>query len=269
MALYSTTSFYLQSNSPEFPYISWPSDDPNNYISGIDENYPYSGKNDSQGFRTNFKNIKTSLNLHDQNTYNLNINSVNTSTKIMDFNTNVIKKSEIQNSNYGVYDAESDIIQTGDFTVNYKNGSWQNFKISSGTHWISLINLPTNSKTGNLILAISTSSTATSNITFYDDNVQSLGPKKFPIQLTGKNPHLFKIFNDSVDNVVYVKELKDTQEYNTPVTLANVSNTQLPSVSSANTGSLIFLSENKKVGYRYNNSWFSITGIAINNYIPS
>jgi hypothetical protein len=80
------------------------------------------------------------------------------------------------------------------------------------------------------------------------------------MQLTGTNPCLFEIFNDSVDNVVYVKEYADVQEYNTPVVLADYTINQIPSITNANTGSLIMLSNQGGIGYKTNGVWFLMTG---------
>lgn len=235
------------------------------YIIDIDESYPVANQdNSSQGFRDNFKNIKTSLSLIDTDAYELTSNIVSLSNTITDFKNNIIKKFVLQDSSFLVFD-DTATLQTGDVIVNANNGNFQKFVVSSGTHWFSFINWPKKSHANTIILAVSTSTTAQTKINFDFDlsgegvSVSNYGKTEFPLELKGKSPFLFKIINYGIDDVLHIKPLNDNNKFTKPIVLSKYTRSSLSTLSTMSNGSFVFLTEgfNTPV-YSNNGNWYSM-----------
>lgn len=234
------------------------------YISKINSAYPVAGvDNDTQGFRDNFKNIKLSLDLTDQDVYDLKINSVVLTNPVNDFNNNVIKQAVFQDCSMTVYDG-SDTIETGDVDIDYQQGSFQKFEVSSGTHWFSVLNWPGSGKYASLVLSVTTSSTETTYVNFNATNVYNISNEDLPFNITGKQNSVFHIWNDGDSGNLYVKPVNRTNQFTKPITLASYTTSTLASLTNVSTGSMVFLTSgyNKPVFYS-NGSWYAITGTAV------
>lgn len=177
-----------------------------NYINKINELYPVAGQdNSTQGFRNNFKNIKSALNNIDSDVYNLKLTSVKT-TVDNKFNYNTIKQAALQDCSTVIYDT-SETTNYGDIEVDYQNGSYQKFKISGGLHTFTVKNWPGSQRSGIIIISIESESLAGASIDFSAENLVNLGPYSLPLSYSGTSPQLFELWNDGDTGTVYVRGL--------------------------------------------------------------
>jgi len=232
------------------------------YINKINESYPEAGKdNNTQGFRDNFRNIKLSLQSTDDEVNNLKLNSVTLSNPVNDFNHNIIKRSSFQESSQIVYD-ESLITQTGDVVLDYRNGSYQKFKVSNGIHWFDVENWPGEGKAAAITLSITTASTATTYINFNAPTVYNLGQDDLPINITNKQNIIFHLWSDG-DNNLYVKHVNQSNTFTKPLVLASYSTSTLATLGSQANGSMVFVTNFNRPAYYSNGSWFLTTGTVL------
>lgn len=177
------------------------------YISKINEFYPVAGQdNDTQGFRDNFKHTKISLELLDEDVNELKISSVVLTNPINDFNNNIIKQAIFQDCGTVVFDTTAET-QISDVTLDYKNGGYQKYKVSHGTHNFSVSNWPGANRSGSMILAVTTASTSATYIGFSSVNVYNYGAASLPVLVTGTNPAVFQLWSDGDSDNLYVKQL--------------------------------------------------------------
>lgn len=175
------------------------------FINKINQNFPISGRdNDTQGFRDNFKNIKQALSSTDQDVDYLKINAVKL-TETNNFGNNIIQNASFKDCADIVFD-ETETIQTGDVELDYRNGSFQKYKVSSGTHAFSVINLPGTNRSGSMMLTISTASMFATTVTFSAVNLYNYGAS-LPVTLTGPNPALFQLWSDGDSDNLYLKQI--------------------------------------------------------------
>ncbi len=226
------------------------------YINSIDQNYPSIDKdNSSQQFRNNFKNIKEGLKNLNNDTINIFNNIIIPSKEVNDFKNNIIKRPQFKQLNKKTYN-ETNIIQLDDFVVNFKNGYYQKFVVSSGTHNISLINFPEENVSSSIILEITTNSNFQTSITF-DKELDSFEKIIFPLILKGQNPHIFKIINENTN--FYFFKIKEDNNFNSPVNLKNYNN--ITEISEINTGSIVFISSNvNSISFNTGTQWFYVEG---------
>lgn len=233
------------------------------YIAKINDSYPEAGKdNNTQGFRDNFKNIKLSLQSSDEDVYSLKLNSVTLTNPINDFNYNVLKRTSLLETGNVVYD-NSSVIQTGDVTIDYKNGSYQKFNVSGGIHWFSVENWPGDGISGALTLVITKSSTATTYINFNALNVYNLGQDDLPVNITDRPYATFHLWSDGDVNNLYVKQVDQNYTFTKPAILASYSTGTLAALGTTTNGSMVFVTNFGKPAYHNNGIWYLMTGTAI------
>lgn len=115
-----------------------------NYSNLINVNFPIPGAdNDTQGFRNNFSKIQSALTVASDEISAIQVNSVNLSST-NDFGYNVIKRAALQAEGQIVNDETAGISSEG-LAVDYSLGSYQRFRLDSGTNTISVINWPSGS----------------------------------------------------------------------------------------------------------------------------
>ncbi len=179
-----------------------------NYISKIKQDYPTAGvDNDSQGFRDNFKNISLALGSADSDISDLQLNSIRLN-QTNDFGNNLIKQAQFQDCSVYVFD-DTAIAKTGNLTVDYREGSYQKFKLESGSHTVSFSNWPGENKSGSVIISVTTSTAYDTFVNFAATNLVNLSSDSFPMKITGSNPYLFQVYNDGTDENVFVKRLNE------------------------------------------------------------
>jgi hypothetical protein len=136
-----------------------------NFSNQINVNFPVAGEdNDSQGFRSNFSRIQNSLISAGQQLDSLQINSVRLDSPQNDFNGNVIKRASFQSCSEYVNDRSGEPT-TSTFTVNYDQGTYQQFSINSGTTYFTISHWP-DSGLGSIKLEITPSTGSTSTVDF-------------------------------------------------------------------------------------------------------
>ena len=136
-----------------------------NYSNQINVNFPVAGEdNDSQGFRSNFSRIQTAFSTAAKELTELQINSVRLNSPQNDFNGNVIKHASFQSCSEYVNDRSGE--STGSFTVNYDQGTYQQFSINSGTTYFTISQWPDSGTLGSIKLEITPSTGSTSTVDF-------------------------------------------------------------------------------------------------------
>lgn len=181
-----------------------------NYISKINQQYPTAGQdNDSQGFRDNFKNIAQALTAADEDIDYLKLNSVKL-TSTNDFNNNIIKQVSFQDCSDIIFD-DTATIQLGDVVVDYRNGGYQKFKVSEGSHRFTVSNWPPDQTSGHLTLSITTASSGITYVDFGATNLINLGPGVLPLNMPSGIPQVFELWNDNngVTEYVFVKGINE------------------------------------------------------------
>lgn len=179
-----------------------------NYISGIDSEYPVAGQdNDSQGFRDNFTNISLALTSINGDVTDLQVNTVKIN-QTNNFGDNVIQQAQFQNCSVSIYD-DTATAKSGDFTVNYENGSFQKFALDRGTHNITLSNLPSSDKSGSLFLELSADTSFNTYINFISNSLVNLSSDDLPYQITQDNPFIIEVISDGVSGNLFVKKLNE------------------------------------------------------------
>ena len=165
--------------------------------------------NDSQGLRENFTNIADALNSVNSDVNDLQINSVRTD-QTTDFGNNIITNAQLLNCSETIYDGTG-VVETGSITLDYKQGSYQKFKLGSGVHSINVINWPVAGQTGRLTLAVSSATDYATSIDFTDPLTINLNSESLPFDLIEPHTYLFQLTHDGVDGRTYVKRANDIQ----------------------------------------------------------
>jgi len=248
------------------------------FIKNIDEAFPIANKdNSSQGFRDNFKNIRTALSFIDNDASILTNNLVSLTNLLTDFKNNLIKNFVLEDSGVLIYD-DTATLQTGDIVVNVDSGNYQKFTVSSGTHWLSFINWPKNSLASTVIVSVSTITNDQTFINFDFDlsgentTLVNYGRDEFPIELKGEGPFLFKITNNGLDDVLYIKEYNQNNRFTSPLVLPNYTRNTLKSINESVNGSFAFLKDGFNTPVYFNNgSWYSMFNnqiVILNDVVP-
>lgn len=178
-----------------------------NYLSNIDVQFPVAGRdNSTQGFRDNFRNIKLALDSADTDIESLKSSLIRGDNPVNEFYNNIIKEAVFQDCSVKVYD-NTDTIQEGDIVVDYRNGSYQKFKLGPNNHNISITNWPSSQLSGisgALYISFVADTVADTFVTF--TNSLGLGPGGPVFKITTTGESVFNVWNDgSTANKPYVK----------------------------------------------------------------
>lgn len=183
------------------------------YISQINQSFPVPGKdNDSQVLRDNFKNISLALTSANSEIDDLQINSVKL-TQENNFSSNLVKQAQFKDCSISVYDS-TDTPISGDFTVDYTNGSYQKFSLANGTHNITIDNWPDASQSGSLRLVLDASSQLNTQVNFVASNLINISSAAQPFSITTATSYVFDLTSDGVVGTLFV------QRVNSPVLTA-------------------------------------------------
>jgi hypothetical protein len=166
-----------------------------NYSNQINANFPVAGEdNDSQGFRSNFSRIQNAFLSASKEITELQTNSVSLSAQ-NDFSNNVIKRAALQGCSEVVNDAGSFDGTTASITVNYAEGSYQQYEVDPAAYVFTVDNWPPSGKLGTIRLEITPTSASTSTIsfggpvTFLDTSVTQ------PVPYTQTTPIVWELFS--------------------------------------------------------------------------
>jgi hypothetical protein len=183
----------------------------NTFTNAINQNFPVAGQNnDSQGFRSNFFNIKAALTAVNNDVANLQMNTMQ-QHQSNDFGGYNLKNANLVNATVTVATQTNSL---GAVTIDYTQGNFWPITLSNnGTHVVKINNLPTDQKSGNLIVSITTASLYTKVLfTATTGTVVSLGPLVQPYDLPSSEPYLFQIYNDFSGETPYIYVKKITEE---------------------------------------------------------
>ena len=177
-----------------------------NYSNQINVNFPVAGEdNDSQGFRSNFSRIQTAFSTAAKELTELQINSVRLNSPQNDFNGNVIKHASFQSCSEYVNDRSGE--STGSFTVNYDQGTYQQFSISAGTTLFTIDHWPDSGKLGSIKLEITPSSGSASSVNFSSVVYVSTSSTALPASYTQENiPVIWELWTTDSGSTVFAKE---------------------------------------------------------------
>lgn len=181
-----------------------------NYTKTFDETYPKAGAdNNSQQFRDNFAAIKvaftaTSNELSDLQSKVVLKSALAGTTLDNDFAYNSISNVNLVNHSYTV----KNWVDTVPTAVNYSQGQYQSLVLPEGANTVNITGVPTATednepRMGSMIVVVSTSSTATTTVSFTSDvagiSVVNLGPTAQPFAMDDNIPLMFEIWATSSD----------------------------------------------------------------------
>ena len=180
-----------------------------NFSNQINVNFPVAGEdNDSQGFRSNFSRIQSAFLSASKELTELQINSVSL-TDQNDFGDNVIKRAALQGTSEVVNDAGFFDGTTGTITVNYAEGSYQQFSVDPGNYVFTIDNWPPSGKLGTIRLEITPTSASTTTIGFSGPVIfldTALTP---PVSFNQTVPIVWELFSpDAGDSKILVWQLR-------------------------------------------------------------
>lgn len=166
-----------------------------NFSNQINVNFPVAGEdNDSQGFRSNFSRIQNAFLSASKEITELQINSVRLNDQ-NDFGDNVIKRASSQGASEVVNDAGSFDGTTASITVNYEEGSYQQFSVDPAEYVFTVDNWPPSGKLGTIRLEITPTSASTTTVyfggpvTFLDSSVT------MPMTYNQTDPLVWELFS--------------------------------------------------------------------------
>lgn len=179
------------------------------YFNQIREDFPQAGKNnDSQGFRDNFKNIKSAFEETDTAISDLKTAAV-TVDQDNDFLFNVIRKATFQECVKKI-NPVVDTVTPGYFNVEYYNGSYQKFSVQPGVTTFA-INWPLVTENNisepvqglsEITLALIPTSAEPTSITFA--GATPVGNLTLPVESTDLTVKFFDLWYDG--DVAYVSQ---------------------------------------------------------------
>jgi hypothetical protein len=179
-----------------------------NYSNQINVNFPVAGEdNDSQGFRSNFSRIQSAFLSASKEITELQTNSVSLNDQ-NDFGNNVIKRAALQGGSEIVNDAGAFDGTTATITVNYAEGSYQQFSVDPAAYIFTIINWPPTGKLGTIRLEITPTSASTTTVSF-GGPVTFLDSVTPPVSYTQTNPIVWELFSpDSGDGKILAWQVK-------------------------------------------------------------
>lgn len=169
--------------------------------SNINVNYPIAGNNNSQGFRDNFSNIKSSLDTAKSEITDLQQSTakINTSTN---FNGNIVQNIRLKNSYHLVPNV------TTNSSISYNDGSYQPVSISTNTNY-TLTGWPSTNNYANLRLAITPTTTSQININFNAGagSLKTPSSLTLPYSVSSTGTLFWEAWTDNGGGVVYLRLL--------------------------------------------------------------
>lgn len=172
------------------------------YINKIKVDYPQAGKdNDSQGFRDNFTNIRNAFSATNADLDLLNSQVVSKVSESSDFSYNVIKKATFQSCTTKILDTTGNTL-SGYIDVDYRDGSYQKFKIPAGDSIFTVNNWP-DSNLATVTVSVQPTTSTTATISF-GGNIVEVGAISLPITNTTTNVKFFDLWSDDSGVTIYV-----------------------------------------------------------------
>jgi hypothetical protein len=179
-----------------------------NFSNQINVNFPVAGEdNDSQGFRSNFSRIQNAFTSAAKELTELQTNSVSLDAQ-NDFSNNVIKRAALQGGSEIVNNAGSFDGTTASITVNYAEGSYQQFAVAPAAYIFTIDNWPPTGKLGTVRLEITPTSASTTTVSF-GGPVTFLDAVTQPVSYTQTKPIVWELFSpDGGDSKILAWQVK-------------------------------------------------------------
>ena len=179
-----------------------------NYSNQINVNFPVAGEdNDSQGFRTNFSRIQTAFLSASKEITTLQTDSVSLNDQ-NDFGNNIVQRACLQGTSEVVNDAGSFDGTTATITVNYAEGSYQQYSVDPAAYVFTVDNWPPTGKLGTIRLEITPTSTSTTTVSF-GGPVTFLDSITQPVSYNQIKPIVWELFSpDSGDAKILAWQVK-------------------------------------------------------------
>jgi hypothetical protein len=161
------------------------------YINNIDRSFPIPGQdNNSQGFRDNWTNIANALTEINSATSYLGFYAVDVTNTTTSFSGNTISDVNLLNFSESLWDNGT---QSGDITIDYSLGNYQNVRLNSGVHNITITNWPGQGRASDLTLMITPVGSGATSVNFV--GATALGPSSNPYLLTAPT-NVFTLINE-------------------------------------------------------------------------
>lgn len=174
------------------------------FYNKIDVSYPKAGKdNDSQTFRDNFTNIKSALESTDGELESLRSGLVRSDAN-NDFGFNTISRANFKNCSTEIYTDATTRSQS--VIVNYINGSYQKFNVSSGLTNFRVSNWPEGSKLGSVIISIKPDTASPAAVINFPD-ATPVGETILPFTFSSATESFFEVWYEGSSNQTFVTQL--------------------------------------------------------------
>jgi len=172
-----------------------------NYSNQINTHFPIAGQdNDSEGFRNNFSKIQNAFSSAAKELTELQTNSVSLNAQ-NDFGNNVIKRAALQGASQVVNNAGAFDGTTGTITVNYAEGSYQQYSVDPATYIFTVQNWPPTGKLGTIRLEITPTSASTTIVSFGGPvTFLDIGIAGSTVSYTQTRPIVWELFTPDAGN---------------------------------------------------------------------
>lgn len=166
-----------------------------NFSNQINVNFPVAGEdNDSQVFRSNFSRIQNAFTSASKELTELQTNSVSLSAQ-NDFGNNVIKRAALQGGSEVVNTIPgTNPGTTSTITVDYAEGSYQQFSVTPAAYVFTVNNWPPSGKLGTIRLEITPTSASATTVSF-GGPVTFLDSVTQPVSYTQVKPIVWELFS--------------------------------------------------------------------------
>jgi hypothetical protein len=179
----------------------------NTYSERINTSFPIAGQNnDSQGFRSNFSNIQSALNIAASEITTLQTNGVNLNKPVNDLGFNsVLTRAQLQNSGVVSYAASTVTNLAGYIEIDYAQGSYQTVTITT-TATFKVVNWPVkNNLCSNLRLAVRSLNSGTINFNAGSGLILSDGDVPYNKTSATTSTSIWDLWSSDSGSNVFVK----------------------------------------------------------------
>jgi len=183
-----------------------------NFSNNINTTYPVPGvDNDTQGFRDNFSNIKTALNVAAGEISYLRSNTAKLDAGTNDFNNGYITKAVLQNSGFHAPSVGLSVPSTSDGTIDFAEGNYRRVTVT-GNQTLKISNWQANTVYNQIRLEVYNSSSTNSIQVTFNGNGGILraesGTSVYTLSTaTNVYPQIFDLWSADGGDTVYLKSV--------------------------------------------------------------
>ena len=183
-----------------------------NFSNNINTTYPVPGvDNDTQGFRDNFSNIKTALNVAAGEISYLRSNTAKLDAGTNDFNNGYITKAVLQNSGFHAPSVGLSVPSTSDGTIDFAEGNYRRVTLT-GNQTLKISNWQADTVYNQIRLEVYNSSNVSSIQVTFNGNGGTLraeaGTNVYTLSTTTNvYPQIFDLWSADGGDTVYLKSV--------------------------------------------------------------